>query len=413
MAMMPGFAGRLCALTGVALFLGACAAGRDGAVTVPFVLDHNRMLVEAEIQRTDGTWREARLWVDTGNPDFFLSESLARDLGIDLPVADEKGGAGMQALEVPAPTGLRLGGMPLDLKGVTAKVVSSPRWLFGTMHNDANLPSTVLKKYQVVLDYPGRLLKLARPESLRPRGVRSRAGVQPETGIVQIDANLAGESLSLALDNGASFSFISDELLERLSRGHPEWPRVAGAAGCANIWGWWPREAEWPVVRLPEIRWGAARLTEVALVGLPRMGDDGPSLGDWYSRKTVRRVEGFLGANALKAFRVQIDYAGSAVYFEKTGEPDVNDLDLVGLTLRPAPDGRYEVIGIVQKDGAPVVAGVEAGDWLLRIGDLDTSGATMGTVVDALRGRPGEERTLLLERDGREITVNTRVERLL
>jgi len=35
------------------------------SVTVPFVLDHNRMLVDAEIQRPDGTWCKIRLWVDT------------------------------------------------------------------------------------------------------------------------------------------------------------------------------------------------------------------------------------------------------------------------------------------------------------------------------------------------------------
>mgnify|MGYP001767853820 CR=1 FL=1 len=57
------------------------------SVTVPFVLDHNRMLVEAEFQRKDGTWRKVRLWVDSGSTEFFISESLARDLGIDLSVS--------------------------------------------------------------------------------------------------------------------------------------------------------------------------------------------------------------------------------------------------------------------------------------------------------------------------------------
>lgn len=228
-----------------------------------------------------------------------------------------------------------------------------------------------------------------------------------------MDAIIAGDSVSLALDNGASYSFISDELLERLSRGHEDWPHATGAAGCANIWGWWPGEGEWTVTRLPEIRWGAARLTDVAVVGLTRFGPDGPAVGDWYSRKTARRVEGFLGPNAFEAFRMCIDYPDSAVYFEKTGEPDAHDLDLVGLTVRLVSDGRYQVIGIVKRNGKPVVEGVEPGDMLLRVGDLDTAGRTMGTVVDALRGQPGDARTLTLERDGRTFTVEARVERLL
>ena len=51
------------------------------------ILDHNRMLVDAEFQREDGTWRKVRLWVDTGNPDLFMSDPLARDLGKNLPAS--------------------------------------------------------------------------------------------------------------------------------------------------------------------------------------------------------------------------------------------------------------------------------------------------------------------------------------
>jgi len=76
----------LFALTGCALIFGAASREKEViSVTVPVVLDHNRMLVDAEIQRDDGSWRKVRLWVDSGNPDLFMNESLARDLGIDLP----------------------------------------------------------------------------------------------------------------------------------------------------------------------------------------------------------------------------------------------------------------------------------------------------------------------------------------
>jgi hypothetical protein len=54
------------------------------SVTIPFILDHNRIIVEVEFVRPDGTPRKARAWVDTGNPFLILAESLARDLGLDL-----------------------------------------------------------------------------------------------------------------------------------------------------------------------------------------------------------------------------------------------------------------------------------------------------------------------------------------
>jgi hypothetical protein len=383
------------------------------SATVPFVLDHNRMLVDAEIERGDGTFRKIRLWVDTGNPEFFMSESLARDLGIDLSQENRPQSGTFQSLEVPPPAGIRIGGMPVDFTGVVSKVMFQPRWLFDTMHNDANLPATVLKRYDVVFDYPAETLTIAKPGAEKPRGTRAPAIIHPETGIVQIDAAIEGENLSFALDNGASYSFTSEDFVARLIERHSEWPRCTGAVGCANIWGWWPDEAEWPVVRVPRIDWGPVPLTGVGLAGLPDFFPNGSSIGEWYSRKTARPVAGFLGPNAFKAYRVEIDYAGSAVYFEKKSETDLRDMDLVGLTIRLGPDSVYEVVGTARREGLAPVEGVEPGDRLVEVDGLPTRGATMGTVVDALRGKPGEIRVLGLEREAKRLSVEARVETYL
>jgi len=382
-------------------------------VTVPVTLDHNRMLVEAEIQRKDGGWRKAILWVDTGNPNFYLSGSLARDLGIDLSTAGKTSNDDVNP-EVPPPSDIRIGGMRLNFEGVKSKVMFQPFWLFSTMHNDANLPSTVLKQYQIVFDYPKRQLTIAEPGSLQPHGVRSSASVNPHTGIVQLDAVIDGENFSFALDNGASYSFASIEVVERLLKRHADWPRMTGTLGCANMWGWWPPEEQaLPVMRLPEIFWGQTLLTEVGIVGVPKLGPNGPTLGAWYSQKSSRPVDGFLGPNAFKASRVEIDYQNGAVYFEKGAEFNSRDMDTVGLTLQPQADRSYRVIGVAQKDGKPAVEGVEPGDKLLRIGKFNATGASMGTVVDALRGNPGDVRILLLERDGKPLKIEAKVERFL
>ena len=63
--------------------------------------------------------------------------------------------------------------------------------------------------------------------------------------------------------------------------------------------------------------------------------------------------------------------------------------------------------------GKPVVDGVKPGDKLLQVGHLKASGATMGTVVDALRGNPGDVRTLVLERNGKQFTIDATVVRIL
>ncbi len=386
------------------------------SVTVPFTLDHNRMLVEAEIQRVDGSWRKALLWVDTGNPAFFVGGPLAADLGIESP-GTEGGGPGSPeggAFEAPAPAGVRIGGMAIDFTGVKAVVMTQPFWLFSATHNDANLPSTVLMKYHVVFDYPEKRLTIARPVGVEPRGTMAPADVHPETGIVQVDAVIGGDTLSLALDNGASYSFADAGPLERLFGRNPGMPRLTGTTGCANMWGWWPpKEETLPLFRLPEVALGSVSLTGVGIVGVTDVLPNGYTLGRIYSMKSARPVAGFLGTNAFIDFRVEIDYANGTVYFERGARPGDFDMDLVGLALRPLEDGRYEVLGVAVKDGKPLVEGVEPGDLLLRVGDLSVSGATMGTVVDALRGVPGEIRTLALEREGVRFTVDAKVERCL
>ena len=397
----------LAALQWLAPLAASCEEGSKTSCTVSMRIDHSRMLVEAEIKGADGSWQPALLWVDTGNPSFSMSEPLARRLGYDLGAANEN-------MLVQPPAAVRIGGMELDFQGVRTLVMFDPKWLFGAMHNDANLPSTVLQRYHVVFDYPKRLLTIAKPGALEPRGVRAPASVQRETGIVQIDATIDGDSLSFALDNGASYSYASGDVLDRLCAKHPDWPRTVGTIGCANMWGWWPPDEQTlTVARVGEMQWGPVHLTGVGIVGAPAMTRAGMSLGAWYSTKSARPVDGFLGPNAFNAYRVEIDYAGEAVYFEKGAQPRLLDMDLVGLTLRPEADGSYTIIGVSSIEGKAAVEGVEPGDKLVRVGNLETAGATMGTVIDALRGAPGEKRALLLDRGGKRFTVEAVVRRFL
>jgi C-terminal processing protease CtpA/Prc len=69
------------------------------------------------------------------------------------------------------------------------------------------------------------------------------------------------------------------------------------------------------------------------------------------------------------------------------------------------------VLGVSRRDGMPVVEGVEEGDVLLEVDGRPMTSATMGRAVDALRGRPGDLRTLAVERNGARITVPAAVKR--
>lgn len=382
-------------------------SGTDLSLTkVPMVLDHNRMLVEAEFQRPDGTWRKAVLWVDSGNPDFLMSASLARDLGIDFDST-------LVRQDVKPLLNVKIGGKNINFLGIKSTVMIQNQWLFNTMHNDGNIPSTVLSRYHIIFDYPGRTLTIADQGSVKPRGTKTPIIIHPVTGIFQMEALISGDRYSFAFDNGSSFSFLPDSRIQRLSELHPEWPFSSGAVGCANIWGYWDGENEWPMIRIPEVTWGGVKFQNVVIAGLPSFFKGNQDVGTWYSKKTAQPVAGFLGPNVFKNCRVEIDYRNQAVYFEKSQGVPAPDMDILGLTLQPLNDKRYIVLGVVKRDGKPVIEGVEPEDMLLQIDDLKVTGQTMGKVIDAMRGKPGDMKKLILEREGVRFPVNAYVIHIL
>jgi hypothetical protein len=382
------------------------AQNQGKLVTVPFVLDHNRMIINAEFKAVDGSWKRARLWVDSGNPKFLISGAFAEILGIDTKNLTASN-------ELPDSPVVRIGELPVSFEGVPSAVDTVNKWLFNTMHIEGNLPSTVLMKYDVIFDYPAGNLTLCNPGTVKPDGIPSAASVNYKTGIIQIDAEIDGKKYSFALDNGSSFSYTSDVMVRKLHEHHPEWPESTGAVACANIWGWWPYEEQWEMIRIPAFKWGSVNVTDAIFAGLPPIFRNGSDVGTNYSRKSARPVNGFIGPNIFKDFRIHISYSDSMVFFKKSNTPHQPETDIVGITIRLLDDLRYEIVGVAEKNGIPLVEGLEKGDLLLQVGNLSTTGATMGTVSNALRGKPGEERILKILRNGKEFSVKATVVHIL
>jgi hypothetical protein len=371
--------------------------------TVPFILDHNRMIVELELLRPDGTLRKAQAWVDTGNQNLLVGRQLAQDLGLETSGKDEQGTQVAQSWATRTP-GIRLGGVPLDTGETRTKILSGTSVLPG-VPAEVNLPSSALLHDHFVFDYPARRLTVARPGSSPPRGAAIPCRVNTSTGLFQIAATVDGETVQLGVDNGSAGTWVSDLLVKRWQGRHPDWAHAIGAAGSTNFFGF-GFESGGVLMRLPELGIGSLTARDVGVLGLDQ------SLFDWYSGKTAAPVAGFIGANVLMGFRIEVDLPRGMTYWEAGPLPPPGDLDIVGLTLRPEEDRTFTVAGVVTKDGKPVVDGVQAGDTLLRIDTFDAAGATMGAVANALRGTPGAPHSLVVERAGKQINVEVRVARL-
>jgi hypothetical protein len=293
----------------------------------------------------------------------------------------------------------------IPLKPVNAASVLAPG-----MSAEINLPSSILRHYDVLVDFPGHKFSIGAPGTIHFRGPSGKAQINVENGLIQVPSQIENKKYNLALDLGACMSFLSSELFEKLASAHPDWPHMTGAVGSANMWGL-DEEPKWKVMRVDRVQYGPLFLANVALVDFPK------DRMDFFEKRAGISTMGLIGSNALLNYRVGLDYAHSMVYFEFGRTSSFPDFDVIGLTLRPEDDGRFTILGVADLDGKPSVPqgaeGVQAGDHLVAIGGIPVRGSTMGQVWAALGGTPGQERTLTIERGGKQFAVTAKVQHFL
>lgn len=382
------------------------ALGEERSGTVPFIFDDNRIFAELRFVKADGTERTALAFVDLGTPQFLISENLRRELqlGQTEPVVFRAGGAEIRV--APSAIGTDSG---FGMTGPNGK---------RTVRVEAVLGGGVMKEFVVSFDYGKRTLTLAAPDHLNPGGDAVPCRVNKKTGLVSVTAEVGGNNYNLAIDCGSAYTWIRSDVAEQWVADYPEWKRGTGAVGEANMQtradG---AEARATILRLPEIKIGSLNLKQIGAIGIapatppfsaaPGEGRVEGDFFDWYSEKAPERVDGWLGGNVLKGFRITIDFAAGMTYWEREADLDPRDLNQVGITLETRDNVKgYFVAGITTTtDGKPAVQNVRVGDRLLQVDNVIVNDATRGAIFAALHGKPGTTRTLLLERNGQQISV--------
>jgi hypothetical protein len=299
-----------------------------------------------------------------------------------------------------------IGNMEIKSAGVKAYAELDRESVGPGMSAEISVPSTVLRQYDVVIDYPNRELTVGAPGKVHFQGASTKVNVNAPNALIEIPSRIDGEEQNLGLDIGASFSFIAGDLFSKLRQSHPQWPHITGGVGPANLWGF-PDEPAWQLMRVVSLQFGPVTLSDIGVASFRQ------EYMDWFEKRAGVKSAGLIGANALLNYRVGLDYAHSMVYLDQTAKNRPPDMDVVGLTLRPQPDGNYTVIGIANYDGKPSVPEVMPNDVLVAIDKTLAKGGTMGQVWSLLSGDPGEERELELTRDGKKLTVKATVRRFL
>jgi hypothetical protein len=410
---MMKFRGAACALLLCGLVAGQekpAPIFEPGLVTVPAAIDHNRIVINADVQLPDGSTQRVHAWVDNGNPDLYLSRRLATLLGLAVSCNGND-----QECTAPPPRAIIVGGMVIPLTGakeakIPLKPVNAAAVLASGMSVEINLPASVLRHYDVLVDFPGHKFSIGAPGTIQFRGPSGKVQINVESGLIQVPSQIEKGKYNLALDLGSGVSFLSGDVFDKLASAHPDWPHMTGAVGSANLWGR-DEELKWKVMRMDRAQYGPLFLANLVVIEFPA---DAMNL---LAKRAGVPTAGLIGSNSLLNYRVGIDYAHSTVYFEFGRNFNFPDFDVIGLTLRPEDDGRFTILGIAEFEGKPAVAqgpdGVQAGDHLVAVDGIPVDGSTMGQVWAMLGGTPGQDRTLTVERGGKQFTVTAKVQHFL
>ncbi len=375
-------------------------------VTVPITLDHNRTIIDVYVSLPDGKSKRVRAWVDNGNAELWITEALAKQLGLPF-TGDPKPALYGKQRSVHTPASLQIGGMAIQLAGLQeGQAILDRESVAPGCSAEITLPSTVLRSYDVLFDFPSRQFTIGPPGSISFKGQPSKALLNSQNGLIQVGSKIEGQEANLALDLGASTSLISTERLAQLHKSQSSWPHMIGGIAAANMWGT-DEELHWEVMRIANLQFGSTTLSNVTTASFPEQELK------WFQDRAGLPTIGLIGANALVDYRVGLDYAQNTVYLERTNRVSAPNMDVVGLILRPESDGRYTVLGVADYEGKAAVPEVKAGDILLGVDGAPATGATMGQVWSLLGGSPGQVRTLTLERAGKRFTVDAPVRRFL
>jgi hypothetical protein len=386
------------------LSIASSAQARQNSTTVPAAVDHNRIIIDVDLSLPDGTTQRIHAWVDNGNPELEMSRHLATVLGLPVTCGD-------QECTAAPPPAIRIGelSIPLDeikQAHIPMKPVNAASALWPGIHAEINIPSTILRHYDVLIDYPARRFSIGMPGTIKFRGSSGKVQINGQNGLIHVLSEIERKKINLALDIGSSISFLSDELFSALSTAHPDWPHMTGAVASANIWGL-ADEAKWKLMRVDRLHYGPLFLTDVAMVDFPK------DRLDYFSQRAGIATAGLVGGDVFLNYRVGLDYAHLTVYFELGTFSKFPDFDVIGLVLRPENDGRFTILGVAGSDASTAPDGVQAEDSLIAVDGIPVRGSTMGQVWAMLGGTPGQERRLTIERSGKQFTFAAKVQHFL
>lgn len=295
-------------------------------LALPVRYEEHRFYVQ--LITTDGVM--LNLYTDTGGGFFIYREAAER---LRLTVVNI-GGEGKNAFYVTSLPTFRAGSSippPLSRQGrIPVFTPSAGERESASFIYDGMLGQDWFGGRVWTFDYPRRRLLLRAPGDVprqKPQhrvnlGFKTDDGGQRALNFPRIQVVIDGETLELLFDTGAR-TLLSDTAIATLrDRGAAE--RATSFITASTFEKWRKRHPDWRVIARAE------KTTGEEMIEVPSITIAGYTVGPvWFTRRADknfhefmskfmdRRVEGALGGNALRHFRVTVDYPNAVAVFEK------------------------------------------------------------------------------------------------
>jgi hypothetical protein len=371
-------------------------------VTVPMTVEGNAPIITLQFKRPNGVRRTARFLFDSGGGAIILDERLATDLGLKSE-GPELSEYGQQYRSVNMPS-TWVGGMSVTLGGTKAFVHLGAASFTNRDTVEGMLPGKALEHYQVTLDYPRQLLSIGKPGTIPHRGERIPCPYLASSGHPRLEVSIGGITYGFLLDTGTKLTLLREDLLQKWSQDHPDWPRGSGAVGQANVDG---AADDALLLRIPALQIGTFMVAHVATVSRP------DQIYSATAYETPAAIVGALGGNVLSQFRVEIDYPEQLLFLQPSGKAQANDFDTVGLVLDTNAAGELVVRAVSSAASSITRQNIWPDDVILQIGSASKAPYTLTKAARALSGAVGERKHLRILRKGHPMTVTVTVSRIL
>ena len=261
---------------------------------VPFrLIGGEQPLVVVSARFNDGAAVDCA--VDTGASHAMLLPEVGRRLGIAIrETRDARGAAGAIRVDVGSAETIAVG----DIVARDVPVLLTPeleRIGAAIGHRlQGNLGHSLLGRYRLTLDYERLELTLAtgdEPVDARPaRAHLDFTLAHPSKPLLMVPALVEGQPFAFAVDTGASTTVVSADVMRRCGATSVASTRLTGGAGTVA--------AEMAVI--PSLQLADVKLSRVRVMVGPFLEGLGAAVGT--------RIDGIVGTNVLRRFRVTIDY---------------------------------------------------------------------------------------------------------